>query len=134
MLRSGMVSLPRWSKNIFPFFLSLFITSILPFQFAVAGAGASSDRWINTGGPAAGSISALAINPTSPSTIYAGTGTGGVFKSVAGGANWTAMNTGLTTTNVVCLAINPTSPNTLYAGTYGGGVFKSTEGGRTGVL
>ena len=54
---------------------------------------------------------------------------GGVFKSTNGGTNWTAMNTGLTNTDVYALAINPQTPDTLYAGTYGGGVFKSTNGG-----
>ena len=48
----------------------------------------------------------------------------GVFKSTNGGTNWTAMNTGLTSTDVYALAINPQTPDTLYAGTYGGGVFK----------
>jgi photosystem II stability/assembly factor-like uncharacterized protein len=37
----------------------------------------------------------LAINPISPSTLYAGT-FGGVFKSNDGGANWFAVNQGLT--------------------------------------
>jgi hypothetical protein len=46
-----------------------------------------------------------------------------VFKSTNGGANWSAVNTGLTNTDVRALAIDPTTPTTLYAGTYGGGVF-----------
>ena len=52
---------------------------------------------------------------------------GGVFKSTNGGANWTAINTGLTNTHVCALAINPQTPDTLYAGTYGGGVFKTVQ-------
>ena len=51
-----------------------------------------------------------------------------MFKSTNGGANWSAVNTGLTDTEVYALAIDPTTPATLYAGTYGG-VFKSTNGG-----
>ena len=103
MLRSGMVSLPKWSKNLFPFFLSLFITSILPIQFADAGAGASADRWISTGSLAGAKSLALAINPTSPNIVYAGTGTGGVFKSTDGGASWSATNNGLTNLDVISL-------------------------------
>ena len=76
-----------------------------------------------------GSIYALAINPQTPDTLYAGTYGGGVFKSTNGGTNWTAINTGLTNTNVCALAIDPQTPETLYAGTDGGGVFKSTNGG-----
>ena len=52
-----------------------------------------------------------------------------MFKSTNGGGNWSAVNTGLTTTVVRALAIDPATPTTLYAGTYGGGVFKSTNGG-----
>ena len=62
-------------------------------------------------------VYALAINPQTPDTLYAGTDGGGVFKSTNGGTNWTAMNTGLTNTNVHALAINPQTPETLYAGT-----------------
>jgi len=72
---------------------------------------------------------ALAIDPTTPATLYAGT-EGGVFKSTDGGGNWSAVNTGLPLyTSFYTLAIDPTTPATLYAGTSGGGVFKSTNGG-----
>jgi hypothetical protein len=77
---------------------------------------------------------ALAINPTTPATLYAGT-YDGVFKSTDSGGTWAAVNTGLTTLQVGALAINPTTPATLYAGTGGmydgGGVFKSTDSGGT---
>ncbi len=73
-------------------------------------------------------VLALAINPQTPDTLYAGT-SGGVFKSTDGGTSWTARNTGLNYSGtVLALAINPQSPETLYAGT-SGGVFKSTDGG-----
>lgn len=78
----------------------------------------------------------LAIDPSTPATIYAGT-SGGVFKSTNGGANWGAVNTGLTHAYARALAIDPATPTTIYAGTIGvvgdvwvGGVFKSTNGGR----
>ena len=66
----------------------------------------------------------LAINPLTPSTLYAGTWGGGVFRSTDSGATWTAVNTGLTNQSVYALAINPLTPSTLYAGTWGGGVFR----------
>jgi hypothetical protein len=71
-------------------------------------------------------VQALAINPTTPTTLYAGTGDGGVFKSTDGGATWTANSTGLTNLDVQALAINPTMPTTLYAGTDGNSVFMIT--------
>ena len=75
-------------------------------------------------------VHALVIDPNSPSTLYAGTGGGGVFKSTNGGAAWSAFNTGLTDPVVGDLAIDPAT-STLYAGThgYGGGVYKSWTGG-----
>ena len=44
------------------------------------------------------SVYALAIDPTSPATLYAGTHGGGVFKSTDSGGTWAAANTGLTMT------------------------------------
>ena len=67
-------------------------------------------------------ISALAIDPLTPTTLYAGT-PGGVFKSTDGGASWSA--SGLIKPSV--LAIDPLTSTTLYAGS--GGVFQSTDGG-----
>jgi hypothetical protein len=67
---------------------------------------------------------AIAIDPVTPSTIYAATPTG-VFKSVDGGASWTA--TGLDSAQQ--LAIDPLTPTTIYASSEGSGLFKSTDGG-----
>jgi hypothetical protein len=44
--------------------------------------------------------------------------------SVNGGETWSAINSGLTETNMSALAIDPQTPSTLYAGTGGGAVFK----------
>ena len=63
-----------------------------------------------SGGPYGGDILALAINPTTPATLYAGTSGGGVFKSTDSGGTWAAANTGLTNLSVFSLAINPSTP------------------------
>ncbi len=80
-------------------------------------------------GPPGGNVTALAIDPVLPSTVYAGTD-GGVFRSTDGGATWAVANSGLTNPFVAALAIDPITPSTLYAGT-GGGVFKSTDAAAT---
>src|SRR2546426_11464259 len=75
-------------------------------------------------------IPALAIDPLNPTTLYAGTYGGGVFKSTDGGVSWSA--SGLTNiyTSVTALAIDAVTPTTLYEGyIYAPGVFKSTNGG-----
>src|SRR5450756_1623668 len=79
-----------------------------------------------------GNVSVLAINPKTPATVYASTGSQ-VFRSINGGDTWTALNTSFATTPspVTCLAIDPLMPSTLYAGTNGNGVFRSTDSGDT---
>ena len=41
-------------------------------------------------------IQALAIDPLTPATLYAGIREGGVFKSTDGGGTWSEASTGLT--------------------------------------
>jgi photosystem II stability/assembly factor-like uncharacterized protein len=86
-----------------------------------------------------GAVNALALDPDTPSTVYAGTSQG-VFKSTDGGNSWIARNQGLSFARVNALAIDPKRPNTIYIGTggifvpggfNGGGIFKSTDGGAT---
>src|SRR5256885_1047063 len=79
-------------------------------------------------------VLALAIDPATPATAYAGAVAVCVFKRSHGGGRWSAVNTGLTGQLVGALAIDPATPATLYAGTgafffIGGGLFKSTNGG-----
>ena len=73
-------------------------------------------------------IEALAIDPTTPTTIYSGTNYDGVSKSTNAGSDWNTVNTGLIATTVRALAIDPVTPTTLYAGTNLGTVYKSTNG------
>src|SRR5437870_1964525 len=68
------------------------------------------NRW-STNGPEGADILALAIDPSHPATIYAGTG-GGLFKSTNGGESWSSS---LPLNMVQALAIDPRTPTTLYA-------------------
>jgi|GEM_PF-3206525 len=77
-------------------------------------------------------VNAIAIDsdagdPLDSSTVYAGTGGGGVYKSEDGGFTWTAVNRGLSNQDVLCLILD-SAGTTLYAGTRGG-VFQSQDGG-----
>ena len=75
--------------------------------------------------PTTCNIAALALDPTTPTTLYAGTWEGGVFKTTDGGGSWRPVNTGLPcgpppcTVSVTALALDPTTPTTLYAGRAG---------------
>lgn len=61
------------------------------------------------------SVRALAINPATSSTLYAGTyNGGGVFRSTNNGAHWTAA--GLADKNILVLIVDPNNVNTVYVG------------------
>ncbi len=98
------------------------------------------------GGQPVASIGALAVAPSDPKTIYAGTGESdiredlssgnGVYKSIDGGATWTHI--GLEGTRQISrIVIDPQNPNVVYAGALGHayapnqqrGVYKSVDGG-----
>lgn len=71
-------------------------------------------------------ILSIAIDNINTNTIYTGTDSNGIFKSVDGGNSWTQI--GLTDSSVRSLVIDPINSEIIYAGT-SGGVFKSTNGG-----
>jgi hypothetical protein len=82
----------------------------------------------NAGLPAA-DVNALALDPTDPATLYAGTSGAGVFKTSDAGMTWSPANEGLTARDVFALTFDA-SAATLYAGTQLG-VSASTDGGRS---
>lgn len=98
-------------------------------------------------GPSA-SIGAIAVAPSAPETLYAGTGEDdirndmipgdGIFKSTDAGKTWEYA--GLRDTHSISeIIVSPKDPDTVYASSMGHvfvpdpsrGVFKSTDGGRT---
>jgi len=83
-------------------------------------------------GPAAtgGRIADLAVSqvPGKPDELYVATTSGGIFKSVNGGTNRVAVNTGLGALAINALALDPSAPDSIYAGTTNG-LFKSSDGG-----
>jgi len=70
-----------------------------------------SGKWITSTMP----ISAVAIDPVDPATLYAVTARG-VFRSTDAGTSWHAFNTGLAGRDVKALALDVTG-RTVYAGT-----------------
>jgi len=88
----------------------------------------AANVWTPSNWPGDHAITALTIDPATPTTLYAGT-YDGLFKSTDCGGSWGSVNTGLTDTSIIALAIDPATPTILYVGTDFGGVFKSTDGG-----
>jgi hypothetical protein len=67
-----------WRETIMrkSFFISVIVGLLI---FVVSSDSFGDNRWISIG-PEGGSVFALAINPETPDTLYAGTDGGGVFK------------------------------------------------------
>lgn len=83
-------------------------------------------------------IFTLAIDHSNPDTMYVGTQTQGVFKSIDGGLSWAQNNSGLVNMKIGTLAIDPHLSTTIYAGTYGtdgtnGAAYKSKDSGENWV-
>ena len=101
----------------------------------------SGDTWIpqnNFGVPGTPPVRVLAIDPTAPLILYAGTFTNGLFKSTNGGGVWTAINNGMGGSNptaISAIVIDPANTSTIYTGNGaqfsggGGGINQSTNGG-----
>jgi photosystem II stability/assembly factor-like uncharacterized protein len=73
-------------------------------------------------------VTALAVDPSSPQTLYAGSGAV-LFRSTNGGAAWTRIDSGaLWLATIRSIVVDPTSGETVYLGT-DNFAFKSTNGG-----
>jgi photosystem II stability/assembly factor-like uncharacterized protein len=102
-----------------------------------------------------GRVTAIAIDPLDPATLYLAAARGGVWKSEDGGVSWTPKSDNEASLAIGALALAPSSPNVLYAGTgegnvyyyrlryelssvnesyEGAGVLKSMDGGDTWTL
>jgi hypothetical protein len=77
---------------------------------------------------AVGRLSAIAIDATSPSTIYVGAQTGGAWKTTDGGESWSPVAESATV-RVAALGLAPDSPSRVYLVTPNDGVFRSDDQG-----
>jgi len=101
------------------------------------------DRWISIGprritdansngyawNDATGRLSAIAIPPAQPNTLYVGAKGSGVWKTVDGGATWLPIADSLPTVTVAALALDPTDTDRLYMVSRAEGVYRSDDGG-----
>ena len=90
----------------------------------------------------------LLIHPTNPLIMYVSAVTGGVWKTVDGGRNWSPLTDLFPSLGIGALAFDPANPETLYAGTgywfntlsstnvfgtaiRGAGIYRSRDAGAT---
>jgi hypothetical protein len=73
--------------------------------------------------PVSGRVTAIAVHPTNPNTVYVGTAQGGLYRTLNGGASWTALldtaTPGATGGSLAigAVAIAPSQPSTVFVGT-----------------
>ncbi|MFY9821823.1 MAG: hypothetical protein WAM82_10605 [Thermoanaerobaculia bacterium] len=87
------------------------------------------DSWTTLPGPGANIyFQGLALSPSSPSTVYAGSldATVRILRSADAGATWTLAQSGIPT-GVTVLAVDPSQPETAYT-TSGGDIYKTLDG------
>jgi photosystem II stability/assembly factor-like uncharacterized protein len=92
--------------------------------------------WNATSGynPGVGRITSIAIDASNFNHIIAGSQTGGVWKSLDGGATWIVLTDNLSNMDVYALAMDPTNSSTYFWGSTGGTIFKSIDAGSTWTL
>jgi photosystem II stability/assembly factor-like uncharacterized protein len=90
---------------------------------------------------ASGRVMSIAVDPSNTAIIYIGSASGGVWKTVNGGASWLPIFDTQGSFSIGWVTIDPKRPNIVWVGTgernaqrsvaYGDGVYKSEDGGRS---
>lgn len=88
-----------------------------------------------------GRTRSVVINAPTPTTLLAGSVSGGIWRSVDAGANWSPVDEWMDSIAICCIAAAPSSSSIVYAGTGegyfngdaigGAGIYKSTDAGLT---
>jgi photosystem II stability/assembly factor-like uncharacterized protein len=76
-------------------------------------------------------VTALAVDPSHTSTVYAATYGNGLFQSTNGAVSWASADTGLRISYIGAIAIEPGQSATLHVGTFGAGIYQSVDAART---
>jgi photosystem II stability/assembly factor-like uncharacterized protein len=79
--------------------------------------------------PGGGMTFALAVDPSRPRTVYAGTGRGGIFVSTDGGRRWRRLMFSWRAGRILALAVD--RDGRVYAGREDGRIIRSTDRGDT---
>jgi len=105
-------------------------------------AGISNGGWTWIGpGNIGGRTRAVAIHPTTTSTIFIGSVGGGIWKTTNSGGTWNIVNDFMTNLAISQILYLPSDPNVMFASTgegffnqdaiRGAGIFRSNDGGTT---
>ncbi len=104
-----------------------------------AGLSPLRNGWTALGpGNIGGRTRSIVVHPTVPTTIWAGSVGGGVWRTDDGGGSWTPVDDLMANLAVCCMVMDPTDPQIIYAGTgegffnldaiRGAGIFATRDG------
>src|SRR5438552_1214672 len=95
-------------------------------------------------GPVGNRTTSVVGVPGQPYIYYAGSASGGIFKTTDGGIHWEPIFDSQPVSSIGSLAVAPSDPNIVWAGTgeawirshisVGQGIYKSTDAGKTWTL
>jgi photosystem II stability/assembly factor-like uncharacterized protein len=129
--------LSRWSHStVLMLILVLIFELTAGYAPTLAQAASSGGRWVpHNQGIDGANVVGLAIDPGTPTTLYALTNADGIYKSTDGGVTWLEKSLGLPSDKTVkwghlyanVLTMDPNDPNTLYVPIQGK-IYKSTDG------
>ena len=67
--------------------------------------------------PVSGRVTAIAVHPTNPDTVYVGTAQGGLYRSLDGGNTWLQLFDNAQSLAIGAIAIDPIHPSIVFVGT-----------------
>jgi photosystem II stability/assembly factor-like uncharacterized protein len=123
--------------------LGFVVTWLLAVSIQAQQPNTEALRWRYIG-PVGNRTTSIVGIPGQPYTYYAGSASGGIFKTVDGGTRWEPIFDGQVVSSIGSLAIAPSDSNIVWAGTgeawirshisVGQGIYKSADGGTTWKL
>ncbi len=127
-------------KIILPLLLLITATIFSQQQFSMDLIKDLIPRNIGPGGMS-GRVTAIDVVTSNPNIIYAGTASGGLWKSTSGGIKWEPIFDKETTASIGAVAIQQSNPSVIWVGTGEGnprnslnggyGIYKSLDGGKS---
>ncbi len=118
----------------------LVTTTLLSQEFSMDLIKDLTPRNIGPGGMS-GRVTAIDVVTSDPNIIYAGTASGGLWKSISGGIKWEPIFDKEVTASIGAVAIQQSNPSVIWVGTGEGnprnslnggyGIYKSLNGGKT---
>ncbi len=128
-------------KLYFKLFLSIyFLSSNLSFSQTLSNDNIKEMEFRHVG-PIGNRVTTVAGIPNDPMTYYVGAASGGVWKTIDGGLNWSPIFDNQEVHSIGAISVAPSDPMTIYVGTgessirsnvsIGDGVYKSEDGGET---